>query len=448
MRTATLIAFCAGLWTTTPACVFGQIPDSSGRDSSIYAPGSVRERYWSYNPDAAKRAATPRTRPDHLAAASVSAKTYDCSAQSDIPTADCEGLVAMYHSMNGDFWQYNDGWLVSSPCSWFGIECIIAGYYKVSLYWNWMSGPIPPEIGQLTHALKFDISDNDITGSIPPQLGNLSELRELYLIDTPLAGPIPTELTNLTKLEIIYLASWQLTGSIPPDFGDLTKLRDFTVRDTQVSGPIPSSLGNLSELKWLVLHSNDLTGPVPPSLGGLSKLWVLDLGNNGLTGPVPAALGSLTSLKSLTLSFNNLTGRIPESLGNLHDLEGIGLRNNDLDGTVPLPVARISSYAMCDLVGNAPGLCMPDIAPYQVLSTNGAVCGLPLKSSCEPVVHVDAKILLQGPVQGSGMAGDSAFTHHVPNDQPYADPRFDGTPLDHDSPDTVTSPPDSALDWV
>jgi hypothetical protein len=46
------------------------------------------------------------------------------------------------------------------------------------------------------------------------------------------------------------------------------------------------------------------------------------------------------------------------------------------------------------------------------------------------------------------MWADTAFSNHCPSAQPYSDSCFDGTALDYDNADVVSSPPDSVLDWV
>ena len=44
-----------------------------------------------------------------------------------------------------------------------------------------LSGPIPPEIGNLTMLYDLDLSRNDLTGGIPPEIGNLPQLENLRI---------------------------------------------------------------------------------------------------------------------------------------------------------------------------------------------------------------------------------------------------------------------------
>jgi hypothetical protein len=46
-----------------------------------------------------------------------------CDDVSQIPTSECEALVALYTSTNGDQWQNNENWLVTvRPCEWHGVD--------------------------------------------------------------------------------------------------------------------------------------------------------------------------------------------------------------------------------------------------------------------------------------------------------------------------------------
>jgi hypothetical protein len=44
-----------------------------------------------------------------------------------------------------------------------------------------LTGPIPPDIGQMTKLQLLSLRKNDLTGSIPPELGNLLLLTALFL---------------------------------------------------------------------------------------------------------------------------------------------------------------------------------------------------------------------------------------------------------------------------
>ena len=72
---------------------------------------------------------------------------FECSTVSEIPTVECEELVALYNSAGGSSWTNNTGWLASNArCSWHGVECDNGRVVKLDLGWNNFSGNIPSEI--------------------------------------------------------------------------------------------------------------------------------------------------------------------------------------------------------------------------------------------------------------------------------------------------------------
>ncbi|MEN8219751.1 MAG: Calx-beta domain-containing protein, partial [Pseudomonadota bacterium] len=213
----------------------------------------------------------------------------DCSAVTQIPSTECEALVALYNSTNGDGWKYNSEWLeTNTPCSWERVSCT--------------SG----------HVSELYLHSNQLTGTIPSELGNLSYLEYLYLHSNQLTGTIPSELGNLSKLTRLYLSSNQLTGTIPSELGNLSKLTKLNLSDNKLTGSIPSNLPS-GTLNVLNLSDNRLTGTIP-TLSGLIALTEINLSQNLLTGSFPDRLNSLAGLKTLLLNDNGLCGEIPTNL--------------------------------------------------------------------------------------------------------------------------------------
>ncbi len=128
-----------------------------------------------------------------------------------------------------------------------------------------------------------------MTGPIPPELGNLASLRHLVLRDNTLSGPIPPALGDIDGLRVLVAGGNQLTGSIPPELGNLRNLRGLILGGNRLTGSIPPEFGNLPDLQTLILSWNDLTGPIPPELGslGLTLLW---LNNSAYSGRLPTEL--------------------------------------------------------------------------------------------------------------------------------------------------------------
>jgi hypothetical protein len=233
---------------------------------------------------------------------------FSCAEVTEIPQSECEALVALYHSTNGDHWRYNSWWLVTTrPCRWYGVTCSAAGHVRrLLLSHNQLTGSIPPELGNLSSLESLLLSHNQLTGSIPPELGNLSSLLSLWLFSNQLMGSIPPELGNLSSLLSLWLFSNQLTGSIPPELGNLSSLWSLLLSHNQLTGSIPPELGNLSRLSSLRLSSNQLTGSIPPELGNLSRLEWLELHNNLFSGPLPVSLTNLVYLNAFRFANTDL----------------------------------------------------------------------------------------------------------------------------------------------
>ena len=91
---------------------------------------------------------------------------------------------------------------------------------------NQLSGPIPPELGNLKQCGIFVLSNNKLSGPIPPELGNNMLYIWLGLSNNELSGSIPPELGKLKDLGGLGLSNNKLSGSIPPELRTLKKLKN------------------------------------------------------------------------------------------------------------------------------------------------------------------------------------------------------------------------------
>lgn len=242
--------------------------------------------------------------------------SFDCQNIREIAVEECQALIALYESTNGENWEDNSGWMVDqTPCSWYGVIC------------------------QQGHVVELQLYYNRLTGFLPAEIGNLSHLKSLYLDRNQLSGPVPADIENLTELEVARLGGNQF-NSIPPQVAELTNLIYLELWGNQLSGEIPNELGNLSRLQQLKLSDNQFSGDIPPELGSLTDLSQLDLSHNQLSGSIPAPLGDLRNLNELDLSNNQLTGSIPTEFGNLASLYLLDLSYNEMTGAVPVTLAN------------------------------------------------------------------------------------------------------------
>ena len=169
-----------------------------------------------------------------------------------------------------------------------GVVYSIEDTDSLDLQESGLTGPIPPEIGDLINLVYLNLDGSGVTGSIPSEIGNLTNLKYLYLGHNGLTGSIPSEIWNLTNLIEMDLYKFnELTGSIPPEIGNLTDLTYLNLRACGLTGSIPPEIGNLTSLELLWLAHNQLTGSIPPEIGNLTNLTDFQLYGNQLSGIVP-----------------------------------------------------------------------------------------------------------------------------------------------------------------
>ncbi len=276
-----------------------------------------------------------------------------CDDVSEIPKAECQALVALYYSTDGDHWLDSSGWLATTtPCSWHGVVCNPGHVTELHLGSNQLNGTIPASLNALTNLEELWLSSNQLAGDIPPELGDLSSLRDLYLNDNVLAGTIPPQLGSLGNLEVLYFYTNELIGTIPPELGNLSNLWALGLGENRLTGTLPLELAHLGSLRLLLLYDNDLEGGIPPFLGDLTELRSLDLGHNQFSGSIPPELGQLANLETLGLGSNQLSGELPPELGDLVSLEDLWLYHNRLSGTIPSTLGDLANLQYLRLDAN------------------------------------------------------------------------------------------------
>ena len=277
-------------------------------------------------------------------AVTITAMAGDAFGVSEITVATLErtALVALYEATDGPNWSNSDNWLTDAPLGdWYGVRTDGSGrVVSLELAGEWdrenrewirhgLSGPVPPELGNLVNLDRLELGANNLNGPIPSELGDLIKLKVLILGANNLTGPIPVELVNLARLQNLNLSGNALEGSVPAELGSLANLEWLYLGGNDLTGPIPSELGNLAQLRVLGLNHGALEGPIPAELGNLARLQGLHLYDNALEGPIPAELGNLVNLDRLELAFNNLTGLIPQSFLQLDKLQTFQIRGNE-----------------------------------------------------------------------------------------------------------------------
>ena len=157
--------------------------------------------------------------------------------------------------------------------TWHGVKMVDANVTELHLNRNGLSGPIPPDLGKLTHLRELWLGQgNGLTGEIPPELSQLSRLEILDLGASKMSGVIPAWLGDLKYLRILYMDNNRFTGEIPSDLGDLTRLRVFTLHaNSGLTGTLPNSLMGVPDFWYLSFHNTGVCAPFDK--GFLTWLW-------------------------------------------------------------------------------------------------------------------------------------------------------------------------------
>ena len=100
-------------------------------------------------------------------------------------------LEALYNATDEPNWVNKLKWLSDSPLGeWYGVETDSSGsVVQVNLANNQLSGPIPPELGNMRQMAELYLYGNALSGPLPESLGDLTELAYLHLHNNNLTGP-------------------------------------------------------------------------------------------------------------------------------------------------------------------------------------------------------------------------------------------------------------------
>jgi hypothetical protein len=127
--------------------------------------------------------------------------TFNCKQVTEISTAECKALIALYESTDGANWENNTGWNVTNtPCSWNGVTCQGKHVTRLSLGDNNLKGSISAKFFKLKKLESIELSDNDLNGTSLKNFKKLKSLKTLWLNNCQLSGKIPNSLMKMKKL--------------------------------------------------------------------------------------------------------------------------------------------------------------------------------------------------------------------------------------------------------
>ncbi|GJX41682.1 kinase-like domain-containing protein [Tanacetum coccineum] len=247
-------------------------------------------------------------------------------------------------------------------------------YLELWLGRNKMVGSITKEISYLSKLTLLTIHSNYLTGGIPPFLGNITSMKSFPATKNPFGGNIPDTLGHWESLSEFSCGECNLNGTIPRSMYNVSLITIFSLPDNQLTGSLPLEIGGvLPNLEFFQLGMNQLNGLLPPSIFNCSKLQIIEMHDNNLSGMLAINFEKLIDIQKIVLHDINLHGRgevddikfivslkncsslrvldfenysfqrvLPTSIGNLsHQLSYLNLGGNNLHGNIP---SSIVSY--------------------------------------------------------------------------------------------------------
>ena len=189
----------------------------------------------------------------------ASAGAASGAAEITVTATDGAALIALYAATDGPNWADAENWLTDAPLGdWHGVETDGRG-----------------------RVTELSLRRNDLTGPIPPELGDLTSLTGLYLSgNSDMAGILPTELTGIGRLETLLAVGTDLCAPSDPGFqawlGAIYRLRVPTCASDSTSFayltqavqsreyPVPLVAGEKALLRVFVTATSPTTTGIPP----------------------------------------------------------------------------------------------------------------------------------------------------------------------------------------
>ncbi|XP_038973624.1 probable inactive receptor kinase RLK902 [Phoenix dactylifera] len=205
--------------------------------------------------------------------------------------ADRAALLAFRAAVGREALPWNAS---ASPCTWMGVMCGAGGGRVTELHLPGarLMGQIPAgTLGNLTALQSVSLRFNALSGPLPPDLGGCKELRGVYLHENRFSGGIPAGFFSLGKLAHLNLASNNISGGISSAFNSLTRLRTLYLESNRLSGEIPDL--DLSKLvNFNVSFNRALNGSIPARLRRMPRDAFMGTGLCG--GPLGACSGEIS----------------------------------------------------------------------------------------------------------------------------------------------------------
>lgn len=212
------------------------------------------------------------------------------------------------------------GWDLKDIYTWVGVtgeandpttnEIRIVGFEAYAFSEN-PKETIPEALKKLTELRILVLTGRNLEGNIPEWLGEMENLQYLALGESSrISGPIPPQLGNLKKLQQLKIVSCNVSGEIPKELGNLENLTQLEICKTKVSGTIPKELAKLKKLEKVLFMENQLSGTFPIEIVS-DKEFYMNCDDNCIT-ELPFDFWKDECIGEVILTHNMLTGKIPD----------------------------------------------------------------------------------------------------------------------------------------
>ena len=124
-------------------------------------------------------------------------------------------LAEFFAASGGDSWTRRDGWNTDAPVGdWHGLTSRGGRVRSVALPDNGLTGPMPPEIANLTALEMLDLGGNELDGEFPAAIASMADLASIrFSGNREMVGPLPFRLTALARLEALRYEDTGLCAS-------------------------------------------------------------------------------------------------------------------------------------------------------------------------------------------------------------------------------------------
>ena len=131
-------------------------------------------------------------------------------------------LSEFFARTGGDSWTRRDGWDTDAEVAeWHGVTSRGGRVRGIALGDNGLTGPVPPEIGNLTALETLDLGGNGLAGEFPVVVASMADLASVrFSGNEEMEGPLPFRLTDLTGLKALEYEDTGMCASPGRTFQD------------------------------------------------------------------------------------------------------------------------------------------------------------------------------------------------------------------------------------